>query len=111
MKNFWKNRANISCKLKENKLCIRICKTLNNLNPSFLKKIFELRLCSRTVREQAVPQKSQVAFGTKSLGSLGPKFGVICLIMYLKTLLTNVTAPRIVARCVSYRYDKYNIIL
>ena len=29
-----------------------IYKTLNNLNPSFMKQIFELRLSSRPVREQ-----------------------------------------------------------
>ena len=34
------------------KLCIEISKTLNNLNSSFMKEIFELRLCSRPAREQ-----------------------------------------------------------
>ena len=60
------------------KLCIERYKTLNNLNPSFLKEIFELRLCSRPAREQYklilnIPRKKQVAFGTKCLESLGPK--------------------------------------
>ena len=43
-----------------------------------MKEIFELRLCSRPVREQYelslnIPRKKQVAFGTKSLESLAPK--------------------------------------
>ena len=63
---------------RKHKLCIEICKTLNNLNPSFMKEIFELRLISRPAREQYklnlnIPKKRQVTFGTKSLESLGPK--------------------------------------
>ena len=63
---------------RKHKLCIKIYKTLNNLNLSFMKEIFELRLCSRPVREQYklnlnIPRKKQLAFGTKSLESLGPK--------------------------------------
>ena len=96
---------------RKHKFCIRTCKTLNNLNPSFMREIFELRLSSRPVRELAVPRKRQVAFGTKSLRSLGPKFGIIYLIIYSRTLRTNATVPPVVARCVSYRYDKSNIIL
>ena len=38
--------------LKESKLSIEIYKTLNNSNPSFMKEIFELRLCSGPVRDQ-----------------------------------------------------------
>ena len=41
---------------RKHKLCIDIYKTLDNLNPSFTKEIFELRLSSRLsarpVREQ-----------------------------------------------------------
>ena len=53
-------------------------KTLNNLNPSFMKEIFELGFCSKPLREQYklnlnIPRKKQAAFGTKSLESLGPK--------------------------------------
>ena len=64
--------------LKENKLSIEIYKTLNNSNPSFMKEIFELRLCSRPVRDQYklnlnIPRKTQVTFGTKKLESLGIK--------------------------------------
>ena len=63
---------------RKHKLCIEICKTLNNLNPSFMKEIFELRLISRPAREQYklnlnIPKKRQVTFGSKSLESLGPK--------------------------------------
>ena len=37
---------------RNHKLGIEIYKTLNNFNPSFMKEIFELRLCSRPVKEQ-----------------------------------------------------------
>ena len=55
-----------------------IYKTLNNLNPSFMKEIFELGLCSTPVREQYklnlnIPRRRQVTFGTKIKKSLGPK--------------------------------------
>ena len=63
---------------RNHKLCIEMYKTLNNLNPSFMKEIFELKLSSRPVREQYklnlnVPKRRQVMFGTKSLKILGPK--------------------------------------
>ena len=68
----------IPCTLKENKLCTEIYKTLNNLNPNYMKQIFELRLCARPAWEQYklnlnIPRKKKVAFWTKSLGSLSPK--------------------------------------
>ena len=37
---------------RKHKLCIEIYKTLTNLNSSFMKEIFELRLSSRPVTEQ-----------------------------------------------------------
>ena len=63
---------------RKHKLCTEIDKTLKNLNPSFIKEIFELRLSSRPVRKSYklnlnIPRKKQVAFETKSLGSLGLK--------------------------------------
>ena len=33
-------------------LCVEIHKTINNLNPSFMKQIFELRETNRNVREK-----------------------------------------------------------
>ena len=51
-KEYWKNPVNFPWTLKENINCIEIFKTLNNLNPSFMKEIFELRLSSRPVIEQ-----------------------------------------------------------
>ena len=108
---------------RKHKLCIEIYKTLNNLNPSFMKEIFELRLSSRPVREQYklnlnIPRKKQVPFGTKSLESLVPKFWKNLpyhiksaenylknyLKTYLKTLLKNRMVPPVVAMCVPYRY-------
>ena len=53
-------------------LCIEMYKTLNNLNPSFMKKIFEKRDENRVTRDRYklnlnIPRKNQVTFGTKSL--------------------------------------------
>ena len=65
--------------IRKHKLCIKIYnKTPRNLNPSFMKEIFELRLCSRPVREQyklnlSIPSKRQVTFRARSLEILGPK--------------------------------------
>ena len=57
-------------------LCIEISKTLNDINPSFIKDI--LRMPNRTIREKyklnlEIPKSNQVRFGTKSLRYLGPK--------------------------------------
>ena len=99
------------------KLRIERHKTLNNLNPSFLKKIFELILCSRPVREQYklnldIPRKKQVAFGTKCLERLGPKnwnntFYHIKSAKYFnvfKDLNKNGSVPSVAAMYVPYRY-------
>ena len=59
-------------------LCVEIFKTLNNLNPSFMKEIFSLRQTDRPVREKYklnldIPSYNQVTFGCKALTFLGPK--------------------------------------
>ena len=59
-------------------LCIEIFKTINNLNPPFMKDIFQLRLTDRPVRAQntnnlKVETRKTVAFGTNSISSLGSK--------------------------------------
>ena len=53
-------------------LCREIYKTINNINPSFMKQIFQLRKTKRTVRNQcklklSVPKVSLVSYGEKSL--------------------------------------------
>ena len=50
----------------------------NNLNPSFMKQIFELRETNRNVREKYrlilnIPNYDQVTFGKKGLRIFGPK--------------------------------------
>ena len=50
----------------------------NNLNPCFMKQIFELRGTKRNVREKYrlnlnIPNYNQVTFGKKSLRISGPK--------------------------------------
>ena len=59
-------------------LCVEIYKTFNNLNPSFMKQIFELRETNRNVREKyrltlSILHYNQVTFGKKSLRIFGPK--------------------------------------
>ena len=59
-------------------LCAEIFKTLNNLNPSFIKKIFSLRQTDRPVGEKYklnldIPSYNQVTFDRKALTFFGPK--------------------------------------
>ena len=58
--------------------CIEVFKTLNDINPTFIKDIFKLRMTNRPTREKyklnlEIPKSNQVRFGTKSLRYLGPK--------------------------------------
>ena len=59
-------------------LCIEIFKTLNDINPSFIKDIFKLRMKNRPTREKyklylEIPKSNQVRFEIKSLRFLRPK--------------------------------------
>ena len=59
-------------------LYVEIFKTLNNLNPSYMKEIFGLRQTGRPVREKYklnldIPCYNQVIFGRKALTFFGPK--------------------------------------
>ena len=59
-------------------LCVKIYKTLNDLNPSFMNNIFKLKINSREVRDKYklnldIPKWNQRTFGYKSLKVLGPK--------------------------------------
>ena len=59
-------------------LCTEIFKTLNDINPSFRKDIFELRMTNYPTREKyklnlEMPKSIQVRFGTKTLRYLGPR--------------------------------------
>ena len=58
-------------------LCIEIFKTINNLNPIYMKDIFQLAISDRPVRQHHTHNLKKVSmrittFGTKSLTSLGP---------------------------------------
>ena len=58
--------------------CIEIYKTLNDVNPSFMEKIFEKRDETRVTRDRYnlnlnIPRRNQVTFGAKSLKFYGPK--------------------------------------
>ena len=57
---------------------IEIYKTLNDLNPSFMNKIFEKRDENRVTRDRYklnlnIPRRNQVTFGAKSFKFYGPK--------------------------------------
>ena len=74
-----------------------------------MKEIFELRLCSRPVREQYklnlnISRKREINFGTKSLESLGSKIwnDMPCVINSAKNL--NGMVPPVVAMCVPFRH-------
>ena len=59
-------------------LCVEIYNTNNNLNPSFIKQISELRETNRNVPEKYrlnlnIPNYNQVTFGKESLRIFGPK--------------------------------------
>ena len=59
-------------------LCQEIFKSLNNLNPVFVKEIFYFKEWNRPVREKyklnlQIPKIDQKRFGTKSIRGLGPK--------------------------------------
>ena len=59
-------------------LCLEFQKIVNNLNPSFMKQIFELRESNRSAREKYqlnlnIRSYNQTAFGKKSLRIFGPK--------------------------------------
>ena len=61
-------------------LCIEIYKTINNINPRFMKQIFQLRETNRTFRNQyklnlSVPKVNQVSYSEKVLDIMGLKSG------------------------------------
>ena len=67
----------INVRFKRN-LCVEIYETLNDLNPSFMREVFETRKTKRAVRGRykinlEIPRVNQTSFGTKSLRFCGPK--------------------------------------
>ena len=77
--DLFKKSGNPSMNLRRTRsLCIEIYKTINNLNPKFMKNLFEVPNTNGTQREQyklnlEIPKSSQVSFGTKSLCIQGPR--------------------------------------
>ena len=57
-------------------LCIEIYKTVNNLNPEFMKHLLKVRKTNRAQREYKlhleIPKSNQVSLGTKSMRIQGP---------------------------------------
>ena len=59
-------------------LCVELYKTINQLNPDFMRDLFKLRFTNRPVREKykmnmIIPEFNQVSYGKKSLSTFGPK--------------------------------------
>ena len=59
-------------------LCVELYKTINKLNPDFMRDLFKLRFTNRPVREKykmnmIIPEFNQVSYGKKSLRTFGPK--------------------------------------
>ena len=57
---------------------MEICKTINNLNPDFMRDLSSLRETAKLLREIYIlnlnmPVHNQVTFGSKSLRVFGPK--------------------------------------
>ena len=58
---------------KRRNLCNEIFKSLNNLNPVFLKEIFYFKESNRPKLNLQIPKINQVRFSTKSIRGRGPK--------------------------------------
>ena len=55
-------------------MTLEIFKTINDLNPSFMKSIFSAKLNARVrLNDILVKTRKSVTFGDKSLAALGPK--------------------------------------
>ena len=59
-------------------LCTEIYESINSMNPSFMKQIFQLRETNRTVQNQyklnlSVPKVNEICYGEKRLIFYGPK--------------------------------------
>ena len=78
-RKFFKKSGKVCMEVNRIKyLCIDIYKSINNINSSFIKQIFQLRETNRTVRNQyklnlSVPKVSQVSYSEKSPRFYGPK--------------------------------------
>ena len=76
--DLFKKSGNTRRTRRTRSLCIEIYKTINNLNPKFMKNLFEVPKTNGTQREQyklnlEIPKSDQVSFGTKSLCIQGPR--------------------------------------
>ena len=72
-------------------LALRIFKTINDLNPSFMKSIFSAKLNARVrPNDILVKTRKSATFGDKSLATLGPKnWNVLPQNLKAKTLMLN----------------------
>ena len=53
-------------------LALKTFKTLNDLNPAFMKNLFSKREASRRRKNLEIPNRNTIKYGNKSIGSLGP---------------------------------------
>ena len=59
-------------------LCVELYKTINNLNPNFMRNLFKLQFTNRPVREKyqmniIIPEFNQVYYGESSFRAFSPK--------------------------------------
>ena len=59
-------------------LCVKIYKSINSINRSFVNEMFRLRMTNRAVCSQYrlnfdIPKVNQISFGNKSIRHFGPK--------------------------------------
>lgn len=78
MKNYLKSLEKAAIVLNYRSFCIKIFKTLNDVNSTFVKDIFKPRITNLLVREQyklnlEIIKSNQVKFELKYLRYLGPK--------------------------------------
>ena len=97
-------------------LATEIFKTKNNLNPSFMKQIFQPKLnkgSERLKNNLEVPKHNQATFGRKGLRVLGPKLWN-CLPIYANSLTTLPLFKKFIANwgksnCEHYKkFESYN---
>ena len=65
---------------------VELYKTVNRLNPNFMRDLFKLRFTNRPVPEKykmsmIIPDFNQVSYGKKSLELLVLSFGTVCYII------------------------------
>ena len=89
------------------RLCIEIFETLNDINPSFIKDNFKLRMTNRLTREEykldlEIPKSNEVRFGTKSLRRTWPFLGSNKKLEWNSLLMRDIQKVKLYTFCVFF---------